>query len=221
MSSPSGSRLVDPRTLRKLKRSGMSAANAASSHATNNAHNNFDIHPRLLKEMVDAERGSREEDKSEGGSKGVDKRKEPSATATEIGETPSTKHKEIGLSPCKCCFNTNVKELNKLHGFVMEERLNPKTWESFQDIVPGYFSITDSNKNKDKIALAEVRKHSPFIYEVAKHFSFLTDTTKKILCNEDNDLMFRVAVAERLGSCIFFLKRLTTTINSNKKDNED
>ena len=196
----------------------LAATNAALSHATNNADNPFEGYDNaeLLKGMIDGEQGSREGHKSEEGCRGVDERKEPSATATEIGETPSTKHKEIGLSPCKCCFNTNVKELNKLHGFVTEERLNPKTWESFQDIVPGYFSITDSNKNEDKIALAEVRKHSPFIYEVAKHFSFLTDTTKKILCNEENDLDFRVAVAERWGIFIFLLKRLTNKYQTKK-----
>jgi hypothetical protein len=55
---------------------------------------------------------------------------------------------------------------------------------------------------------------------VAKHFSFLTDTTKNIFCNEDIDLSFRVAVAERLVIFIFFLKRLTTSVNSGKQDND-
>ena len=56
---------------------------------------------------------------------------------------------------------------------------------------------------------------------MAKQFSFLTDTTKNILCNEEIELIFRFAFAERLAICISLLKRLTTSINSSKKVNDD
>ena len=100
----------------------------------------------------------------------MDKREEPSATATEIGKTPSTKHKESGLSSCYCCFNTFIKEHNKTKGFVTNDDLDSSIWATVQGIFPNYFPLTGSTKEV-KIALAEVRKHSPFIYKVAKHFS--------------------------------------------------
>jgi hypothetical protein len=232
MSSPSDSCPKDLRTERRLKRSRKNpslmsraasgtAAYAELSPATNIADlallNRYQDN---WEKMIDGEHGSRVGDKSKGGSRGVDKREEPSATATEIGETPSTKHKESGLSSCYCSFNTFIKEHNKTKGFVTNDDLDSSIWATVQGIFPNYFPLTGSTKEV-KIALAEFRKHSPFVYKVAKHFSFLTDTTKNILCNEDNDLSFRVAVAERLGICIFLLIRLTTTINSNKKDNDD
>ena len=66
----------------------ITAAYAASSPATNIADlallNRYED---TWGEMIDGEHGSRVGNKSEGGSRGVDKREEPSASATEIGET--------------------------------------------------------------------------------------------------------------------------------------
>jgi hypothetical protein len=156
MSSPSDSRLVDPRTARCQKRDKQKSGVASTSFApslTNAAVLSQYTNELNLLERSHVELGSREGNTSEGGSRGGDKSEKPNATATKIGET------EIGETPstCYCCFNTVVKELNKTQGFVTDDDLDPLKYVILQGIFPNYSPI--GSTKEVKTALAEVKKH--------------------------------------------------------------
>jgi hypothetical protein len=113
---------------------------------------------------------------------------------------------------CYCCSDTKLAKFNQENGFVKTE---PAVFCASFVAFPGYLNfdhVPTNNLKERSLFIANVKEHSDFVYEVVGYFSFISDTTKNILCRQDTEDSFRLAFAERFVIFMVLVKRYTSSI---------